>query len=157
MSKSIKILFFILSVSCLQFLGSCKKGCTDKKAENYDETARREDNSQCKYASVNSIDADKKSTSELVFFVKKSTALKYGIEVYVNDNYIGLIEQQCQMDISCTAECDKVIQGGLEQGSHSYYANLVKANADGNEFQEKIEEGNIFVAEGECKTITINN
>ena len=66
MKKLVFISFFVTMLLCISFVGCSKRGCTDPKANNYDESAKKDDGSciyDYRYAWIGTYDGTKTTNS----------------------------------------------------------------------------------------------
>ena len=111
----------------IPILDSCKKGWTDKGDTNYDDKAKKDDESCVFREKTNSTNNASVAGGDLYFVLKDTPKEFTGVEVYVNAAYIGLLQRGCTENLDCEATCEKIQQLNLAQGSHSYYTVAIRA------------------------------
>lgn len=156
MKKALAVILVLVSITLVE---SCKKGCLDSRANNYDEKAKKDDGS-CTYGSGTvTTSNEEKETGDLKFFIKNSTKRdKESVELYVNNKFIGFIQNGCSNpEPDCSSNCEYAHQLNLTQGYHDYAAYLVTETDTGNRTLSTLVETSSFVTAGECTSIVIEN
>ncbi len=155
-----KLTTLIICVIISFSITSCKKGCLDQRANNYDEKAKKDDGS-CDYGSGNVVEGndEEAGTGDLKFYLKNDVKEDVqSIEVFVNGKFIGFIQKGCSDEQPfCGISCDFAHQLNLPEGNHNYAAYLVQPSDTGDVRLQTIVEESAFVTAGECKSVLLRN